>query len=99
LIAACILILPRTSLLLGRVAAIDDQSLYYFAAGSAPPGIVAMLKMGRMPGAIYAGFVILALALNPPSVSLHGILTSQPVLLMQWLWRQGTGRAGNSAVS
>lgn len=62
-------------------------------------GIVAMLKMGRTPGAIYAGFVILALALNPPSVSLHGILTSQPVMLMQWLWRQGTGRAGNSAVS
>ena len=26
------------------LSAIDDQSLYYFAAGSAPPGIVAMLK-------------------------------------------------------
>jgi hypothetical protein len=26
------------------LSAIDDQSLYYFAGGSAPPGIVAMLK-------------------------------------------------------
>ena len=62
-------------------------------------GIIAMLKMGRTPGAIYAGFVILALALNPPSINVHSILTSQPVMLMQWLWRQGTGRAGNSTVA
>jgi len=61
--------------------------------------LVAMLRTGKVPGATYAGFVILTLALNPPRLNWHALLASQPVMLMQWLWRQGTRRAGNSAVS